>query len=124
MSAVAILDLYMAKQPMAARPPALVMHVFDTASADSAPYLRTLTSPEQDASRLPNVWHGCAERWRGSSGPTTSPSAAFCKGHDMRTTRTRTESGASTHPDFVCSASKIGSQQQGVRGAVGVAASP
>eukprot|EP00966_Prymnesium_polylepis_P043143 1002093-Prymnesium_polylepis.1 len=47
MSAVAILDLYMAKRPMAVRPPALVMHVFDTASADSAPYLRTLTSPEQ-----------------------------------------------------------------------------
>eukprot|EP00966_Prymnesium_polylepis_P253141 5850787-Prymnesium_polylepis.1 len=46
MSAVAILDLYMAKRPMADRPPALVMHVFDTASADSAP-LRTLTSPEQ-----------------------------------------------------------------------------
>jgi hypothetical protein len=47
MSAVAILDLYMAKRPMAVRPPALVMHVFDTASADSAPYLRTLISPEQ-----------------------------------------------------------------------------
>eukprot|EP00966_Prymnesium_polylepis_P032091 746843-Prymnesium_polylepis.1 len=37
----------MAKRPMAVRPPALVVHVFDIASADSAPYLLTLTSPEQ-----------------------------------------------------------------------------